>query len=182
MRLSVHASPSWVRTLVLLIPQQSTALDWELPWSRKRLYLGTQRLSCPEVEPGWVSSSFGWHLLKQHIGSSPDLWLPIAHTWYILRVHTSHIPHPKCDSTTGHGYGGWRQWSTEEQRLGPKAASEWNEGSDCWLLHRQHTGDSSDLSEANTSCEHLYNLLPLASLLPHSETRVLVLGEEKTYT
>lgn len=56
----------------------------------------------------------------------------------------------------GTGSGGWRQWSTEEQRLGPKAASEWNEGSNCWHLRKQHPGDSSDLSEANTICEHLY--------------------------
>lgn len=53
-----------------------------------RLSPGTQRLLCPQAEPGWAGSSHCRHLLTQCLRRSLGFW------WQLLHLH-----HTSCPST-----------------------------------------------------------------------------------
>ena len=125
-----------------------TVLHWI--WG-SHYYRGDSTLRCRGHEVLWCNlggagGSHCWHLLKELHHRSPP---------YTCQELTWVMPAINCNFTTG-----CRQLKLGEviccggqMEHAPNVASEWREGNKYVHLHRQGTGDSSDLSVTNTGQE-----------------------------
>lgn len=134
-----------VNTPAMFIPNHSMALNLGLTWLGGKFQPGTQRQQGTWAEPGWGVSDHHWHLLRQYIRSSSEIWWwlfpnsssPDIH-WQLRRT----LPVLQWNSTTV-----WRWWRLQgvigcdregdlDSRLCPSRVRE-----NCY---RQCIRDSSD--------------------------------------
>ena len=81
--LTTHPSLNQLNFLALLMPHHAVALNLSWSWLGRRHGSGVQKWPGLRVEPGWCVRIYCWHLFKQHIQRSPNLWWkPFDHSSY----------------------------------------------------------------------------------------------------